>query len=102
MRVWKGSACLLAAAVAGGTLLLLGQAARAARTPIDAHRSVGEAKVFRNLRLFPVYDKAARSSTSYLTLDEGLKAKKVRVEEAPGGGEVNQLFVSNDTEVPFT
>src|SRR5438067_1243537 len=72
-----------------------------AHTRLDAHRTLGAPKTFRNLALIPVYDSAARSTQRYMTLDEGLKAKLVTVEEAPSGGEVNTLFVTNRGRDPL-
>jgi hypothetical protein len=82
--------------LAGLTLFVLAQnAPPAGRTPLDSHRCLGTPKTFRNLTLIPVYDPAAKSTDAYMTLDEGLKAKVVKVKEAQGGGEVNRLYISN-------
>src|SRR5947209_8371682 len=70
----------------------------AGRVAVDAHRSLGAPKGFKNLTLIPIYDSAARSTTPYLTLDEGLKTKRVQVKEVAGGGEVNTLLVTNDSD----
>src|SRR5438046_553491 len=79
----------------------IAQRAGPAPARLDAHRSLGAPKTFRNLTLIPVYDSAAHSTQHYLTLDEGLKAKIVTVEEAPSGGEVNTLFVTNRGKDPL-
>jgi len=100
MRLLKVS-LLAGLAVAAGAVLAVQQAARAGRTPLEGSRSLGQARTFRNLTLFPVYDSRARSTTAYLTLDEGLKTRRVRVEEAKAGGEVNQLQITNETEQPL-
>ena len=68
---------------------------------LDARRTLGTAHTFRNLTVLPIYDPAARSTNSYLTLDEGLKAKTVSVQEAKEGGTVNTLYVTNRSEKPL-
>lgn len=92
----------LIVAIAG---LILGLSRGAfAQTPVaalDATRSVGGAKAFRNLALYPVYDRAARDTRTYMTLDEGLKAKLVSVVEKGQGGEVNALFITNRAQKPL-
>jgi hypothetical protein len=76
-------------------------AAPPGRSPLDRHRSFGVPKTYRNLTLIPVYDTAARSTARYLTLDEGLKRKLVKVKEAGDGGDVNRLLVSNLGDDPL-
>jgi hypothetical protein len=66
-----------------------------------AQRSLGAAKTCRNLTLIPVYDSAAKATDTYMTLDEGLKAKQVKVQEAQDGGEVNTLYISNSGSKPL-
>src|SRR5947209_7794032 len=68
------------------------------RTPLDSHRALGISRSYRNLTLIPVYDSAARPTDSYMTLDEGLRAKIVAVAESTGGGDVNTLYVTNQGE----
>jgi len=63
--------------------------------PISRTRSLGKPLAFNNLTLVPVYDSAASPGAGYMTLDEGLKSKAVKVEEAPSGGDVNTLYISN-------
>ena len=83
--------------------LLFGPAASLAAEslPLDAHRTLGTAKTFRNLTLIPVYDGGARPLGAYLTLDEGLTSKLVTVKESPDGGDVNTLYVSNAAHKPL-
>src|SRR5436189_2963026 len=91
-----------AAVILSAGLLLAARAQHSpvARTPLDAHRSLGAPRSFRNLTLIPVYDSAARSTGDYVTLDEGLKAKWVFVKEAQGGGSVNTLYITNTGPKP--
>jgi hypothetical protein len=67
---------------------------------LDAHRSLGKPITFRNLSVVPVYDSRATGRDTYMTLDEGLKAKSVQVKEGPSGGDVNRLFVTNSGPKP--
>ncbi len=100
---------LLALAALAGAVLSAGawQHGPSAATPqagqlkLDAHRTLGKPRVFRNLTLIPVYDAAARPTDSYLTLDEGLKLKQVSVKEAKEGGDVNTLYVTNASKKPL-
>src|SRR5579871_259551 len=82
---------LLTCAISAGLATIRQASPAAATVRLDAHRSLGTARQFRNLTLIPVYDSAARATDTYMTLDEGLKAKVVKVKESPGGGEVNTL-----------
>lgn len=66
-----------------------------AQIRLDAHRTLGAPRTFQNLTLFPVYDPDARATNAYITLDEGLKAKTVQVQESQNGGDVNTLYVTN-------
>jgi hypothetical protein len=66
-----------------------------AQTRLDAHRTLGAPHTFQNLTLFPVYNPDARATNAYITLDEGLKAKTVQVQESQDGGDVNTLYVTN-------
>jgi hypothetical protein len=68
---------------------------------LDARRTLGTAHTFRNLTVLPIYDPAARSTNTYLTLDEGLQAKTVSVQEAKDGGAVNTLYVTNRSDKPL-
>ncbi len=68
---------------------------------LDGRRSLGAAKSYKNLTLIPVYDSAARSTDTYMTLDEGLKTKVVKVKESPQGGEVNTLYITNGGRKPL-
>lgn len=77
------------------------QETAAARVSLDGRRFLGAPKTFRNLTLIPVFDPTARASQRYMTLDEGLRAKVVKVKEAKDGGEVNTLFVSNHGPKPL-
>lgn len=70
-------------------------------TKLDSKRQLGTPKRFRNLTLIPVYNSTARSSNAYITLDEGLKAKVVQVKESRGGGSVNTLYVTNNSDKPL-
>lgn len=73
-------------------------ATRTAIVKLDAQRTLGRPEVFKNLTIIPVYDKTARPSDSYLTLDEGLKLKLVSVKESKNGGDVNTLYVTNESK----
>jgi hypothetical protein len=90
----------LAASVSLAAIAWLQKPAPAGRMRWDARRSLGAPKTYRNLTLIPVYDSAARAADTYLTLDEGLKAKVVRVKESRGGGEVNTLYITNTGRKP--
>ncbi len=68
---------------------------------LDSHRTLGSPRTFRNLTLIPVYDSTARATGAYLTLDEGLKTRRVTVKEAVGGGDVNTLYLSNAGRKPL-
>jgi hypothetical protein len=68
---------------------------------IDAHRSLGAARKSGNLTLIPVYDSTAPSTNTYITLDEGLKQKVVKVKESSNGGEVNTLYITNGSGKPL-
>lgn len=68
---------------------------------LDARRTLGTAHTFRNLTVLPIYDPAARSANTYVTLDEGLKAKTVSVQESKEGGAVNTLYVTNRSNKPL-
>jgi hypothetical protein len=68
---------------------------------LDSHRTLGTPRTFRNLTLIPVYDSTARATGAYLTLDEGLKTRRVTVKEAADGGDVNTLYVSNAGRKPL-
>ena len=72
-----------------------------AHVSLDSHRWLGAPMAYRNLTLIPVYDRAARSSGEYVTLDEGLKARTVIVQESQGGGMVNTLTISNIGRKPL-
>jgi len=74
---------------------------RTALVKLDAKRTLGKPQVYRNLTLVPVYDKSARPTDSFLTLDEGLKLKQVSVKESKAGGDVNTLYVTNDSRKPL-
>lgn len=87
--------------VAAALLAALMLPAGAQTVPLDAHRTLGAPKTFRNLTLIPVYDSTARATGRYLTLDEGLKTKQVTVKEASDGGDVNTLYVFNASRKPL-
>ena len=72
-----------------------------AELPVRGTRSVGSPVSFRNLTLIPVYDRGAKPTEKYITLDEALKAKRVKVREASGGGEVNSVLISNLDSKPL-
>jgi hypothetical protein len=71
------------------------------RTALDADRTLGTPKTFQNLTLIPVYAPGAKATNAFLTLDEGLKAKLVKVREVEGGGEVNKLTITNRSQKPL-
>jgi hypothetical protein len=95
---------LAAAAIASAALVTAGLAqkgAAAGRTPLQGTRSLGVPRAHRNLTLIPIYDSAAKNATPYITLDEGLKGRRVKVKEAPGGGQVNTVLVTNESAQPL-
>lgn len=95
-------AALCGAAVIGLTLCAIAQnTPTAERMKLDSHRSLAAPRSFRNLTLIPVYDSTARSGDTWITLDEGLKGKVVRVTESKGRDEVNTLYVSNTGDRPL-
>ena len=69
--------------------------------PLDAHRTLGTPSAFRNLTVFPVFDSSSGRGDAYATLDEGLKAGKVKVKESSDGGSVNTLYVTNSGRKPL-
>lgn len=71
------------------------------RIPLDARRLLGTPQSFRNLTLIPVYAPGVKATNAFMTLDEGLKAKVVKVREAKGGGEVNRLYIKNMGQKPL-
>jgi hypothetical protein len=71
-----------------------------ASVSIDGTRTLGAPKSFKNLTLIPIYDSAAKSTNTYMTLDEALKAKLVSVKEKKQGGEVNELLLTNKGSKP--
>lgn len=87
--------------VAGGLSLAASAPQGETKTPLDSHRSLGAPKTYQNLTLIPIYDSKARSTTPYITLDEGLKAKTVTVHEAKQGGSVNTLYLTNLSTKPL-
>lgn len=88
--------------LAASLLVAMAQTTHApARTRLDTNRSLGAPIVYKNLTVIPVYDSTAHSSDAYTTLDEGLKAKVVKVKEAQGGGDVNTLYISNQGNKPL-
>ena len=70
-------------------------------TPLDAQRTFGTPRVYRNLSVTPVYDASAAASDTYITLDEGLKARTVQVQESKDGGSVNTLYITNRDKKPL-
>src|SRR6266700_1619923 len=73
----------------------------AQRTTLTGSRSLGAPRTFKNLTLIPVYDTAAKAGNVYVTLDEGLKAKSVKVQESKQGGDVNTLYITNTGPKPL-
>ena len=70
-------------------------------TALDAQRTFGTPRVYRNLSVTPVYDLGAAASDTYITLDEGLKARTVQVQELKDGGSVNTLYITNRDKKPL-
>src|SRR5437868_2861083 len=68
---------------------------------LDSHRTLGPSRTYLNLTLIPVYDSQAKPTDTYTTLDEGLAAKTVKVQESEEGGDVNTLYVSNTGKKPL-
>lgn len=93
----------LSTAIMAGTLLaaLAQHAPPAGRTSLDAQRALGTPRTFRNLTLIPVYNATVMPTNTYLTLDEGLKSRRVTVKEARGGGDVNTLYITNISGKPL-
>ncbi len=71
------------------------------RTPLSSTRTLGAARTYQNLSIIPVYDSSAEATDTYVTLDEGLRAGTVTVNEAGNGGDVNTLYVSNTGRKPL-
>lgn len=94
MRTTWSVAAVMTAALCVANLAGCSRAA-AREVRLDAGRSLGTPITFRNLSLVPVYDTKATATGAYMTLDEGLKARRVTVRESPNGGDVNRLFVTN-------
>ena len=76
-------------------------AATGAQVRLDARRTLGTPHAFHNLTVLPIYDPAARFTNACVTLDEGLKAKTVSVQESKEGGAVNTLYVTNRSDKPL-
>ncbi len=86
----------------GAGYALIGQRnGQKGETALGKGRTLGKAVTYGNLSLFPVYDSSAKPSNRYMTLDEGLKAKTVRVREKQGGGEVSSVLVTNKSKKPL-
>ena len=86
---------------AGAGYALMGQRnSQKGEAAIGKNRTLGKAVSYGNLSLFPIYDAGAKPSNRYMTLDEGLKAKTVRVREKQGGGEVSTVLVTNRSAKP--
>lgn len=91
-----GSATIPSALLLSLPYLLLAQHSGApGRVTLDKTRSIGAPTAYRNLTLFPVYSSSARAADNLVTLDEGLKAKTIKVKESTQGGDVNTLYVTN-------
>ncbi len=71
------------------------------RTNLDAQRTFGTPHIYRNLTVVPVYDTSVTATDTYITLDEGLKAKTVQVQESKDGGSVNTLYITNRDKKPL-
>lgn len=82
--------------------LLIASPAVTARqgAPLSKTRKLGAPIRYQNLTLFPVYDSAAKSQNRYLTMDEGLRFRSLKVREKQGGGEVNHVLVTNAGRKP--
>src|SRR5262245_10485419 len=96
-------AIVLGTVLAAGALIGISaqQRARTARIPLDKNRFLGTPKTFQNLTLIPVYAPGAKATNAFMTLDEGLKAKVVKVREAKDGGTVNVLYITNTGGKPL-
>jgi hypothetical protein len=70
---------------------------------LDGSSRVLAPVIFKQVAILPVVRKAATKvdSTKYLTLAEGLKSGKVKVEERGHGGEVNRVTVNNGSDRPL-
>jgi hypothetical protein len=68
---------------------------------LDAHKTALAPITFENLTIMPVVSSAAQAAPSYLVLDEGMKAGKVRVIETGDGGSVNELVLHNRADQPL-
>ncbi len=56
---------------------------------------------FRNLTLFPLIRKAKEDGPTYLTLNEGLSARTVKITEVSAGGSVPELLLQNSGDKPL-
>jgi hypothetical protein len=68
---------------------------------LDAHKTALAPITYENLTIMPVVSSAAQGAPSYLVLDEGMKAGKVRVIEKGDGGSVNELVLHNRADQPL-
>ena len=58
---------------------------------------------FQNLRLYPIkakpaFQKTFRDVGKYMSLKQAIDGKKVRINEKPGGGSVNELMIENTSQ----
>ena len=76
-------------------LALAAPATGQASTALGKSRKLGPPVRYGNLTVFPIYDSSARSRGRYMTMDEGLKARSLKVREKQGGGQVSSVLVTN-------
>ncbi len=90
----------LLAAAAGILTLAVAALAQTKPTPAAKGRTLGTPKTYLNLTLVPVIDQRRLPVGKYMTLDEALARKVVKVREAGSGGEVNTLHITNYGDHP--
>ncbi len=62
---------------------------------------VGSPTTFRNLTLYPLILKAKGEKPGYMTLDQGLAGKSVKITEVSEGGSVPELLLHNNADKPL-
>jgi uncharacterized membrane protein YgcG len=85
---------LVALALAGSSRSRIVKASRQARSHTETpHRDwrIGSPTSFDNLTVFPVLSEQAASDDEFITLDEGLRSRKVAITELGADGRVHRL-----------
>lgn len=97
-----GKTLAICLAVSLGSLLTaLPATARGEGFDLDQRARVGDAIVYDNLTLYPIYAKEELKAKDYIVLDQGMDKGWVRVVETDGEGDVNQLTFENKSKKPL-